>query len=205
VQHCACLYFLKNCCYIPVLCGHAHCHCELLFVDPNFSGRTLCKPTASRKLLNIWKYKSWLIVWSCRTNPWGTIKPVARPWTQWLQRLIVQEDMHIRTYVYIHIYKYNALLYISCVHILCIQRLNLFCQDHKINTLNYTMRSATLHRTSCMLHTFLKMSCFPPRRFSRGNTWMRHGVARFLAGCSACLCLRFCKLLVGASRFVAGA
>jgi hypothetical protein len=27
----------------------------------------------------------------------------------------------------------------------------------------------------------------------------------FFAGCSACLCLVFCKMLVGASRLVAGA
>jgi hypothetical protein len=67
------------------------------------------------------------------------------------------------------------------------------------------MRPVTLHKTSCMLHTFLKMSCFPRRWFSRGNTWMRQGVTGFLAVWSTCLCLIFCKLLLGASRLVAGA
>ena len=52
------------------------------------------------------------------------------------------------------------------------------------------------------IHTFFKMICFQPRRFYRGNTWVRWGVARFLAGRSACLCLVFCKFLVGAATFV---
>ena len=66
------------------------------------------------------------------------------------------------------------------------------------------MRSVTFHRTSCMLYTFFKIICFPPRLFSRGNTWMRQGVIRLLAGWLACLCLIFCKLPLGASRLVAG-
>ena len=90
-----------------MLRGYAHCHCKLPLADSSFSGRTLCKPIVSRKLLNIWKYKSWLIVRPCRTNPW-TIRPVTKPWTQWLRWLIVREYMHIRTYIYIHIL-YNAL------------------------------------------------------------------------------------------------
>ena len=45
-----------------VLCGYAHCHCKLPLADSSFSGRALCKPTVSRKLLNIRKYRLWLIV-----------------------------------------------------------------------------------------------------------------------------------------------
>ena len=37
-------------------------------------------------------------------------------------------------------------------------------------------------RTHTHTHTLLKMSCFQPSQFNRGNTSMWQGVARFLMG-----------------------
>ena len=60
--------------------------------------------------------------------------------------------------------------------------------------------------TNYALERALSPSPPHPRRwrFSRGNTWIRQGVPRFLVGCSASSCLTFCKFVVGAARFVVG-
>jgi len=42
------------------------------------------------------------------------------------------------------------------------------------------------------------MSCFQPRWFTTGKTWMKKSVARFLADWSTHLPLLFCRFLVGA-------
>ena len=113
-------------------------------------------------------------------------------------------NMRIRTYIYIHIQ-------CSVVHVLCTYIYYVYIsvkpplsgsqkQHFKLHNVPRNIAQNTLH-----VHTSFKMICFPPRRFSRGDTWKRYGVRRFLAGWSACLCLIFRNLLLGASRFVVGA
>ena len=104
------------------------------------------------------------------------MRPVARPWTQWVKQLAVW--LIIRTYVYVCI--------LCCViHILCTRMRNKHrCQDHK-STLQ--LRNALYNTTRSFLHvhTFLKIICLQPWWFNRRNTWIRQGVARVLAGWSA--------------------
>ena len=83
-----------------------------------------------------------------RTNIFVTARPVARPWTQWLQRLPVR--MHIRTYF---LYTYIILCYTHAVYIyiLCmLKRKKRLCQYHKIALCNTAQN--ILH-----VHTFLKI------------------------------------------------
>jgi hypothetical protein len=65
------------------------------------------------------------------------------------------------------------------------------------------LRSVTMYKKPCISIYFWKWVVFQQRLFNKGNnSWMRQGVARFLAGWSACLSLIFCKFLVDPSTFV---
>ena len=56
-------------------------------------------------------------------------------------------------------------------------------QDDKVNSL-LNLHYNIAHNFS-QIHTSFEMSCYHARWFNKSNTWMRFGVARFLAGQSA--------------------
>ena len=52
--------------------------------------------------------------------------------------------------------------------------------------------------------TFSKMRRLQPRRFNRGNMWMRYGVTRFLAGWSACFVFDILQIPSGFVQICSG-
>jgi hypothetical protein len=85
-------------------------------------------------------------------------RPVAGPWTQWLQHLPVK--VHIRTYVYVCIYCSAIHALCVCVrvyiyiyiYILCIHNRKKLLSGPQNRYFNYTIRSVTLHKTSAYTH-----------------------------------------------------
>jgi hypothetical protein len=126
--------------------------------------------------------------------------PIARPWTQWVQRLPVQVHVHKCLYMYIMLcYAYTLCMYYGCINLK-----NIFVRTTKL--------IVWLHNVLCNIAqnildmcTFFKVSCFQPRQFNRGDMRVVGYCKFFLSDWSTYMSLIFCKFVVGASRFVVGA
>ena len=90
--------------------------------------------------------------------------------------------INVRTFIYCTITRILCVCVCVYTHThthICMHKCKeCLCHHHRINTVYYTMRSFTVHQTSC-IHTFLKTTCRQPRRFSRGGRWIRWYVTRF--------------------------
>ena len=75
--------------------------------------------------------------------------------------------------------RYTHTACILCMH----KRKKHLCQDDKVTSLHNLHRNIA-HNIS-HIHTSFEISCCQARWFNKGNTQMRLGVARFLAGRSA--------------------
>jgi len=90
--------------------------------------------------------------------------PIARPWTQWVHRLPVQVHIHACLYMYIMLcYAYTLCIYYGCIN------LKIPLSGPQNQHSNYIMCAVILHKTSWKCIRFLKVSCFQPQQFNRGN------------------------------------
>jgi hypothetical protein len=82
--------------------------------------------------------------------------------------------------VHASVYVYNVLLY--SVYVLRVHKLKVAFARTTKSTLQLRNALCNVAQNVLHIHTFLKSSFFQPRRFNRGNMWMRQSVTRVLAG-----------------------